>query len=220
MMNEKEPGTRRKRGMGALLAITGVLQIVLLANHPGGAAHDFAGVLREEAANRVMNAVVHGGFIVVLAVQLVCYAALSVRLGFTRSTMLAAFVFFAIGCAMLMGSVFVDGLIVPDISAHFAAATAEKQNAIRGVFAFAGALIQFLMPMGLAFQGCAIAAWGIALLKFARLSGFAALLLAIVIAAALAASFAMSNPMMLMAALLCTALWAMLGGAWLMRATA
>lgn len=206
----------RRFGMGLLLLTTAVLEIVLLANHPGGAAHDFSGMLREEAANRMMDAAVHGGFIVVLAVQLVCYAVLSAKLGFTRSQTVAGYVFIAVGCAMIMGSVFIDGLIIPSVAARFAGASPEKQATIRGVFVLAGTLIQFLMPMGLFFQGCGIGAWGSALLKFSRINGFLALLLAAAMFAALAASFA--SPAFIMAAILPTALWAALAGVWLMRA--
>ena len=51
---------------GAVLIATAAASLVLLVNHPGGQARDFAGVLQEEAANRMMDALVHGGFVAVL----------------------------------------------------------------------------------------------------------------------------------------------------------
>jgi len=70
--------------VGLLAIATGIAGFALLALHPGGEARDFVGVVKEEAANLMMNAVVHGGFIVVLALQGVCYAVLTRRIGFGR----------------------------------------------------------------------------------------------------------------------------------------
>src|SRR6185369_6450275 len=101
------PHVSRARGAGWLAIATGIAGVALLASHPGGAATDFAGVLREEAANRAMDAVVHGGFVIVLALQMVCYALLSARLGLTRGAVMAALVFFAFGAAFLSASMLV-----------------------------------------------------------------------------------------------------------------
>ena len=48
---------------GILSIATGIATVALLANHPGGDAHTFADVLKDEAANRTMDAIVHGGFV-------------------------------------------------------------------------------------------------------------------------------------------------------------
>ncbi len=197
--------------------LAGVLEIVLLALHPEGSAHDFAGMLREEANGRLIDALVHGGFIVLLAVQLVCYRALSLRLGADRTSVTAASVFFTIGTAALGASLFVDGLLIPKLAYRFVSATAAQQDAARPVFAFAGATIALLMPIGLAFQGAGIVAWSIRLLSLARFAGGAALLLGVV--TMLAAIALTANPMFVAAAIPATALWSGLGGVLLRRRT-
>ena len=62
-----------------------------------------------------MNAIVHGGYIVVLSLQLICYAVFSHKFG-GRISALAAFMIFAIGTAFLFASLFLDGLITPALA--------------------------------------------------------------------------------------------------------
>jgi len=206
------------RGAGILAIATGVAAFALLANHPGGGAHDFAGVLRDEAANRVMDAAVHGGFIAVLALQTVCYAIFSARIGFSRATAVAGFVFFAFGVAFLSASMVLDGLVTPAVAAKYLAAP-NKIEFARGLFVLIGALIGFLMPIGLAFQSAAIACWGWALTAsgVSRAAGVLGLALGTIALAALASSLAAMNPLVLMGAIAATSVWAVVAGIVLLR---
>jgi hypothetical protein len=206
------------RNVGALLLLAGLAEFALLAFHPASHAHDFAGMLREEAANRGSDAIVHGGFVFVLAMQLACFAVLSVRLA--NSAAVFGLSLFAIGSAFLMMSVTIDGLIVPSVALRYAAETVDTRNAVRGVFAFAGAAIGWLMPMGSALQGLGITAWGLALTKSSRPISAVALLIGILIFSAPAIALAMANsagPVLAMAGIVGGGLWAMMGGAWLLR---
>jgi hypothetical protein len=216
-MDEQASTRKSQRTAGVVLALSAVVSVVLLVNHPGGSAHDFAGMLKEESAGRLADAIVHGGFIAVLAIQLVCYAALSVRLGATRIAVMAGFIFFAVGTGALMGSLLIDGLVVPNLAAHYVGIASEKQNLVRGAFAFAGAAIAILMPMGLLLQGSGIVAWSVALVKQAHITAIAGLVLGAAIAVAPIVSIATANPIILMLAIPGTALWAALAGVWLMR---
>jgi hypothetical protein len=205
----------QRKASGVVLMLAGVLQIVLLALHPEGSAHDFAGMLRDEAGGRLIDALVHGGFIVLLAVQLVGYRALSLRLGADRTSVVAAGVFFTIGTAALSASLFIDGLLIPKLAYRFVTAAAAQQEAARPVFAFAGAAIGLLMPIGLGFQGAGIVAWSVRLLGLNRFAGCAALFLGLASLSAVIASAA--NPMFVVAAIPATALWSGLAGILLRR---
>ncbi len=206
------------RVAGFLAIATGIAAVALLANHPGGQARDFAGVLREEAANRVMDAAVHGGFIAVLALQTVCYAIFSARIGFWRATTAAGFVFFAFGVAFLGASMVLDGLVTPAVAAKYLAAP-NKLDFARSLFVLIGTLIGFLMPIGLAFQSAAVACWGWALTAsgVSRAAGIFGLALGAIVLAALAASFAQPNPYALMGAIAATSVWAVVVGIVLLR---
>lgn len=206
------------RGAGILAIATGVAAFALLANHPGGGAHDFAGVLRDEAANRVMDAAVHGGFIAVLALQTVCYAIFSARIGFSRATAVAGFVFFAFGVAFLSASMVLDGLVTPAVAAKYLAAP-NKIEFAKSLFVLIGALIGLLMPIGLAFQSAAIACWGWALVAsgLSRAAGVLGLALGTIALAALASSLAAMNPLVLMGAIVATSVWAVVAGIVLLR---
>src|SRR6185312_1492061 len=140
---------------------TGIAGFALLAFHPGEGAKTFADVLQSEASNRAADALVHGGFIVVLALQTVCYATFTRMFG-SRVSGLAAFVLFAFGVAFMCGSLLMDGLVTPAIAARYVGKP-DKIETARTLFVLIGTMISLLMPIGLAFQSAAIAAWGWAL---------------------------------------------------------
>jgi hypothetical protein len=207
------------RSVGVLAIATGIAALALLANHPGGGAATFADVLKEEASNRLADGIVHGGFIAVLALQMVCYAVFSRRLGLQRNAALAGLIFFAIGAAFLAGSMVLDGLVTPAVAAKYLAAPAKIEFA-KSLFVLIGTLIGFLMPLGLMFQSAAIAAWGWALVAsgMSRVLGVIALIAGAGLVALLATSFAAMSPLVLMGGIGATALWAMAVGVVLIRA--
>lgn len=208
--------TTSTRAIGILAILTGVAGIALLAGHPGGEATTFAQVLQNEAANRAADAAVHGGFVVVLALQTFCYTMLTLRLA--RPGAVAGLVFFAFGAAFLSASMVLDGLATPALAAKYLAAPAKIEFA-KSLFALVGTLIGLLMPIGLAFQSAAIAAWGWTLVAGAvsRIAGVIGLALGGAALAALAATAGTMNPFVLMGAVAATALWAVVAGIVLLR---
>jgi hypothetical protein len=206
------------RGAGVLAIASGVAAVALLAAHPEVDAHNFADVLKSEAAGRTVDALVHGGFIAVLSIQFVCYGMLSARLGFGRIASVAGLTFFAFGAAFLSASMLIDGLAVPAIAARYVA-TPQKIEFARSLFVLMGTLIGLLMPIGLMFQSAAMAAWGWALIAsgVSRLAGILGVGMGVVLLGALAWSFAAANPLVLMGAIAATAAWAVIAGAVLLR---
>ncbi|HEY2807444.1 MAG TPA: hypothetical protein VGI91_01500 [Steroidobacteraceae bacterium] len=158
-MNAPADPTDRK--LACAFALCGLASLALLANHPSGAAHDFAGVLREEAANQLVDGIVHGGFIFVLAALIVCFLLLARRLGADRVLVTVTLVTFCIGSAALMASMLVDGLVIPAVAARYVGVAAPANvAAAKALFVFAGTLITFLMPLGIAFQSISLLSLG------------------------------------------------------------
>ena len=207
------------RAVGVLIIATSVLSLALLALHPGGDAKTFADVLKNEASNRLADGIVHGGFIAVLAVQLVCYVVFSARLGLSRATTIAGLVFFAMGAMFLCGSMVLDGLATPAVAARYLAAPAKIEFA-KALFVLIGTLIGVLMPIGLMFQSAAIAMWGWALAESRQSPklGYASAAVGTALVAVLTMGFGASNPIILMSALVVTAGWAATVGVLLIRA--
>jgi hypothetical protein len=203
-----------ERTAGILLLLTGIASVALLAAHPGETATNFAAVLKEEAANRNVAGVVHGGYIAVLVLQIVSYAKLSGRLDLRRLMPLAGIVFFAAGTAFLSASLLLDGLVVPALAARYAEVPAKIESA-RALFVFCETAIGFLMPIGLAFQGAAIAGWGAALWRVARIPGTVGTLFGLGMLGVLAANVVRPNPMFLIGSLVVPILWSFVA-AWLL----
>jgi hypothetical protein len=200
------------RMAGAVAIATGIAGIVLLALHPEPTATDFAGRLKSEAATRGLDAIVHGGFILVLALQIVCYAIFSRRISRERVSAFAAIVFFAIGAAFFSAALVLDGLAAPAIAARYALKP-DKIEFARALYVLVGTLVSLLQPLGLAFQGAAVALWGWALVgRGARVGGVFGVLLGAALLGAAAAAVALANPLPLMGAIVGTAVWAVAVG--------
>ncbi|HEY5337590.1 MAG TPA: hypothetical protein VIJ85_05260 [Rhizomicrobium sp.] len=206
----------RSRMVGAVLFATAIASAVLLLNHPAESATDFAGMLKEEAANQIKNAVVHGGFTVVLAIQLACYAIFSSRLGWQRGLAIAGLVFFAIGAALQTASLVVDGLVIPQLAVRYLASPPDHLPFAKSLFVLCGTAIQFLMPMGLFWQGAGITAWGAAAMRLVRAGGLAGLLIGLAVMAGAVAALA-GQMVLMMLAIVGMALWAAVAGALMFR---
>ena len=205
--------TQPIRAVGLVAIASGITSIALLANHPGGQAHDFAGVLKNEASHQLADAIVHGGFIVVLAVQFVCYAIFSAHLGMWRTSVITGLVFFAVGSMFLSGSMTLDGLVTPALAVKYLA-TPDKAEFAKSSLVLVGALIRFLMPIGVAFQSIGIAGWGWALFasRRSRVAGIIGLAIGVGAFLALVSTATTMNPIVLMGAIAGTTLWAITVG--------
>jgi hypothetical protein len=163
-MTEAIAATPSGKAAGLALVMVAAASLALLINHPSSSAQTFAEVLREEAANRTRDAVVHGGFIAILGVQLVCLAVLSLRLGLERVAAVGGFVLSAIGAILLILSMLLDGFVVPAVAMRYVDIL-ERQGDANILFVLLGTLIGFLMPTALLFQSAGMACWSAALVR-------------------------------------------------------
>ena len=208
---------------GVVLAGCAAISLLLLAVHPGGSPQTFAEVLKDEAANQGPDALVHGGFVALLAIQMACFATLAARLGAGRGRVLAALVFTACGSTALAGSMIFDGLVTPAVAAKYLAAPADKLEAARTLISLCGLMVRFLMPMGLAFQAVAALAWSASLLGRGWPARWVAILGAasgVGTLAALAATITEPSPLVLMGGIAAQSLWTAATGALMARGRA
>jgi len=210
-----ENPAERSRGVGLVLVVAGITAIALFLNHPAEHATDFAGTLKEEAANQLINGIVHGGFVFVLAIELAGYAVFSARLGFGRALTIFGLAFFAIGAGMQMAQLTVDGLMIPQLAARYLAAPPDRLPQARSLFVLCGIAIQFLMPMALFFQAAGVACWGASLVAISRGAGLIALVLGLALVAMVAGAFVTGAQLLLMIAIVGLTLWTLMAG-WLL----
>jgi hypothetical protein len=153
----------RYRLAGAF-AFCSLATLTLLANHPMAGAHTLADLIKAGTRNQFVDGLVHGGFIATLSVLIVCFVFLSRALGMARVAVVAAFVAFCIGCGALIGSMILDGFVIPAIAVRFSAmGSADALTRAETLLILCGTLIRFLMPMGLLFQGVAMLRWSSAI---------------------------------------------------------
>jgi hypothetical protein len=153
----------RYRLAGAF-AFCSLATLTLLANHPMPGGHTLVDRIQAEARNQFVDGLVHGGFIVTLSVLIVCFALLARALSVARLPAVAGFVAFCVGCGALMGSMILDGFVIPAIAVRFSdIGNADGLNKGETLLILCGTLIRFLMPMGLLFQAAAMLSWSAAI---------------------------------------------------------
>jgi hypothetical protein len=153
------------RGLAAAFALCAVAIVALLSGHPSGGGHTITEVLQAEARDQLRDGVVHGGFIVISAILLVCLVKLSRALGSARVSVTVGFVAFCSGAGALMMSMTLDGLVVPAIAARsLSEGTPQALASAQTALLFCGTCIKVLMPMGLLFEGAGMLSYSIAMI--------------------------------------------------------
>ncbi len=152
-----------RRGLAAAFALCALASLTLLANHPSGSPGSFADLIKDEAAHRVIDGVVHGGFCLTLLALTICFVFLSRFLGLARPSVVIGLVCFCVGSSALIASMVLDGFATPAIAARLAGIN-DLQPA-KTLFVLLGTLIGFLMPTGLLLQSVAMLSWSSAFVK-------------------------------------------------------
>ena len=188
-MTDDIPTDRQRRGLAVAFTICALASLTLLANHPSGNPASFAELIKDEAAHRVIDGVVHGGFSITLVALIICFVFLSRFLGLARPSVVIGLVCFCAGCGALMSSMVLDGFVVPAIAARFAGS--DDLQVAKTLFILLGTLIGLLMPIGLLFQSMAMISWSSAIAKgpgFRRAVGLFGLVVAIALIVAILAT--------------------------------
>ncbi len=202
------PSTRRA---GYVLIACAMAVLLLLAAHPSGQTHGLQELVKMEAAEQTPNALVHGGFILLLPLIAAGQIELARVLGRDRFVPLAGLMLFCAGSAFLAASLLVDGLLVPQMAARLVAGPPEGIEAARPAFLFAGTAVRVLMPLGLGIQALGAATLALAALRQKRAIAAVGLVACLVAFAGVAAL--PQQPIMLMAAIaLIAVVWNALGG--------
>jgi hypothetical protein len=204
------------RPAGFVLIACAAAALLLLLAHPGGDAHEYLGLVKMEAAQQGRDALVHGGFILLLPLIVTGQAQLARRMGLDRFTVLLGLVLFCAGSAFLAASLMVDGLLVPQMASRLVAMPAPRIEAARPAFLLATTAVRLLMPMGLGLQALGAAALAFAALALKHGIALGGLGVMLLTATGIAVTLG-AQPMVLMAAIVLVAVvWNALAGALLL----
>ena len=205
------------RFAGYTLIVCAMAVLLLLAAHPGGQTHGLQELVKMEAAQQLPNALVHGGFILLLPLIAAGQTELARTLGRDRFVPLAGLMLFCAGSAFLAASLLVDGLLVPQMAARLVAGPPQGIEAARPAFLFAGTAVRVLMPLGLGMQALGAATLALAALHLKRVVAAAGLLVSL--AALVGVATFSQQAMVVMAAIfLIAVVWNVVGGALLLAA--
>lgn len=167
------PATQR-RALATLFATCAVALVVLLAAHPASHPRTFAEFIDLEINTQQVGHLVHGGAIVVLTLLLsahVAFARTTIRSTLAATT---AVVFFGAASMLLVGSLVMDGFVVPALAHLFQVAKdTPSQSGVQSQIQFAGTAIGVLMPMSLAAFGASAIAYARPLMSLGGRARFA-----------------------------------------------
>jgi hypothetical protein len=132
-----------RNGLAVAFAVCALTMAALMADHSIG-----------------NPGVVHGAFIVVQCVLMVCFVIGSRMLGPDRVAVIVGMVMICVGCGALIASMLLDGFVSEALRARSSA----DPGTARILLGFCGTLIRFLMPLGLILQSVAMLSWSSVLL--------------------------------------------------------
>ncbi|GJG86327.1 hypothetical protein tb265_15080 [Gemmatimonadetes bacterium T265] len=158
----------------ALLAGPALLTLVLVLHHPVlRGAHGAAGVAAGVAAISPALRLMHGGVLVLLAVQVLGFFRFSARMGWDRAAVAAGFLAYAAGTAVTAVPALLDGFVAPDLAAACLRAAQGCGPADGAVFRLVAVVIQDFTKAGLMAMSAGTGAWALAVLAGAAGRGAA-----------------------------------------------
>ncbi|HEX8611529.1 MAG TPA: hypothetical protein VF800_09605 [Telluria sp.] len=158
------PSHRRR----AALAIAGTtaLALVALSHHPVvSKASSVQESLAQLVALQLMDGVVHGVLIVMLATLAGAFAVFGALLGRGRMPVIAAMTAYGLGCCIVGAAMLLDGFAVPQLARQFIAASQGDIDVLYIVLRVIGTIIQVLTKAGLLSMCAALLAWSYALAR-------------------------------------------------------
>lgn len=158
------PPSYRRRAALALAGTSG-LALLALSHHPVvSQAASVQDSLAQLAALQLMDGLVHGVLIVMLAILAGCFAVFGALLRAPRPAVTIAMSAYGLGCCMVLAAMLLDGFAVPQLARQFMAAPQGEVDVIHIVLRVFGTIIQVLTKAGLLAMCVAILAWSYALI--------------------------------------------------------
>ena len=153
-----------RRRAALAIACTTSLALFALWHHPVVTkASSLQESLAQLAALQLIDGVVHGGLIVMLAILAACLRVFSALIGPRRAPVMLATAAYGIGCALVFGAMLLDGFVVPQLGRQFLAAPHSEVEVVYVVLRVIGTVIQVLTKAGLLSMCAALLAWSFAL---------------------------------------------------------
>ncbi len=156
------PAHRRRAALG--IACTTGLALFALFHHPVvSQASSVEESLAQLISLQLMDGVVHGGLIVMLAVLAAGFAVFSRLLGQRRAPVIVAMAAYGVGCFIVVGAMLLDGFVVPQLARQFINTPQGEVDVVYIVLRVIGTIIQVLTKAGLLAMCAAFLAWSYAL---------------------------------------------------------
>ena len=145
------------------LIICCILGIIAMAHHPTLHSHTISSAVEEMPKLQSLNGLVHGGMIALSLLIGLCFAEYSTLRGLTRFLPRSALILFLFGLLAMCFGALINGFIVPDLIASFAAQPNQYAQA-KMLLSAAWASNQSLVALGAYLMAAAVLLWSMDLL--------------------------------------------------------
>ena len=157
---------------GGILIFSALMALLFMTHHPTIGDPGYGAISDELAAERGLNAFVHGAMIVITLAYYFAMAQLAQLQGSTRASVSAGKLAFATATAMMIGAALASGFIVPGVAERLAG----NEEILRAQITFAGTVNQVLAKGGSAFYGAGIFLLSLALFAYSGINKLIALI--------------------------------------------
>jgi hypothetical protein len=158
------PSKTTERVGGAILALTGVLMLGLILNHPTVAGHQAVQALAVSIGRvAAVDRLVHGMLMAIIGLQAVGFYVFAARLGLRGPAVAAGLMAFTAGAVVMVIPATLDGFVIPDVASACLKLAGGCGAADVGALRLISAMIQDFTKVALILMSAASAAWGAAL---------------------------------------------------------
>jgi len=157
---------RSNRVAAALMAVTTLVMLTLLAKHPVVGPRD--SVQESLAALVAMQNVdrwVHG--MLMALISILAYGLTVLSHAFKRKSpyLLIARLVYLFGCASVVAAMLLDGFVTPSIAIRYVASSVADQQIAHGLLVLSSIAIQIFTKFGLLLMSLAFVAWALAMVS-------------------------------------------------------
>jgi hypothetical protein len=160
--------TSLARPAGIVIALAAMVMIAFMAHHPLASPGDTEHFIQELGHHAAATAIVHGVLIGTLGCLLIGFTGLADRLGWSRLSVRAGLVAYAIGSAAMTAAALGDGFILPSFAAHYVDAPVTSLEAFRASAHLLSAALASAARLGVFCLSLAVFLWSLALVSHAK----------------------------------------------------
>jgi hypothetical protein len=158
------------RSAGVAIALASILSVAVMAHHPTTHARGPADIAADITRQALVDQVVHGSLIALMAVLLYGFSCWASLLGLHFFTVRAGLIIYSLGIIVAVLAALIDGFIIPDVARHYQNRSISDLEAMQHLLTLCAIAIRVCARLWVIATSIAFILWSVALFRAHGLS--------------------------------------------------